>query len=156
MKNRCLFAVIVLTLIPLLVPALGQTSLTITVSTDKQNYDLGQLIVITGSVHQSGAPVPNAVVVFELRDPQNQVKASGFMNTDSSGAYSRQLTIGNDFPLGAYTVYVSVTVGSQSASATTKFQAIPEFLSSLVPVIALVITIGILRGNGKQETWRKR
>lgn len=129
----------------LIISAFGQSqTLSVTVNTGKQSYDQGQLISITGIVQDSGSPVPNVVVVFELRDPQKQVRASGFTTTNSSGGYSRQIMIGNDFPNGAYSVYVSVTVGSQSASATTEFQAVPEFSSAWMLVIAFTMAIIIL------------
>lgn len=149
--SRQYFCVLFVALMMLLVSALGQEALSITVSTDKQNYDRGQAVLITVKVQQFGAPVASTVVYFELRDPQNQVKASGFMITDSTGKYSKQIMIGDSFPLGSYTVYVSVTVGSQSASATAVFQTIPEFAFSLVLVVAFVVAIGMLSAFGKRE-----
>jgi len=140
-----------LALMLLVVPTIGQEALSITVSTDRRDYGLGQAVLITATVRQFGAPVANAVVYFELRDPQNQIKASGFMFTDSLGKCSRQTMIGNDFPLGSYTANVRVTVGNQSASATTAFQTIPEFPSSLVLALALVIAIGMLEVYRKKE-----
>ena len=135
----------------LAVPTLGQETLSITVSTDRKDYDLGQVILITVRVQQFGAPVANAVVYFELRDPQNQVRASGFEGvTDSSGKISWQVMIGNDFPLGSYIVYISVNAGGQSATAQIAFQTIPEFPSALVLVFAFAIAIVML------EVYRKR
>jgi hypothetical protein len=129
----------------LAVPTFGQDTLSVTVSTDKQDYDLGQAVLITVRVRQFGAPVANAVVYFELRDPQNQVRAKGFEGvTDSSGKLSWQIMIGNDFRLGSYVVYVSVNAGGQSATAQTAFQTIPEFSSILVLVVAVAMTVGML------------
>lgn len=138
-----LLPVLALTLLP--VSTLGQEALSITVTTDKQSYDLGQAVLITVRVQQFGAPVANVLVYFELRDPQHQVRASGTMITDSTGKYTRQILIGNELPLGSYTVYVTATVGNQSASAETVLQTIPEFPSTLVLMFALVIAIGISR-----------
>jgi uncharacterized protein YfaS (alpha-2-macroglobulin family) len=138
-------------LLPVLTP--GQEALSITLTTDKQNYDLGQAVLFTVRVQQSGAPVASVVVFFELRDPQNHVMANGFGITDSTGKYSRQIMIGNDFPLGPYTVYVSVTANGQSASTTAVFQTIPEFVSGsmLIQVSAFVIAISMLALYGKRK-----
>ena len=136
----------------LVAPTLGQDTLSISVSTDKQDYDLGQVVLITVRVQQFGAPVANAVVYFELRDPQNRLKSSGFGGvTDSSGKISWQVIVGNDFPLGSYTVSVSVNAGGQTATAQTAFQTIPEFQSILVLVVALAIAIGMLEVSRKKE-----
>jgi len=147
----CFLFVLVLMLLP--VATRGQEALSITLTTDKKNYDLGQAVLFTVRVQQSGAPVASVVVFFELRGPHNQVITNGFGITDSTGKYSRQIAIGNDFPLGAYTVYVSVTANGQSASATAVFQAIPEFVSGsmLVQVFAFVLAISLLRLRGKRN-----
>lgn len=123
-------------------------------TTDKQTYALGQTILIAVSVQQFGAPVASVVVFFELRGPQNQVITNGFGITDSAGKYMRQITIGNDFSLGSYSVIVKVSANGQDASATSAFQAIPEFSSDLILVqlFALFIAITMLRSYGKRES----
>jgi len=131
--------------------ALGQQPLSITVSTDKQNYGLGQIIVFTVEVQQAGAPMAHTPVYYELRDSQNQTRANGLITTDDTGRYTKQITIGDDFPLGSYTVYVRVTVGSQTASATTTFQTIPEFPSDIVLLFTLAVGIGILGTSRKKK-----
>jgi hypothetical protein len=165
MKRHYLCLLFVLALM-LPYSALGQESLSITVSTDKQNYGLGQIVVFTVKVQQAGAPLAHTPVYYELRDSQNQVRANGLITTDDTGRYTKQITIGDNFPLGSYTVYVRVTVGSQTASATTAFQTIPEFPSDVVLLFTLAVGIGILGASrrrklsGKQalyqETWNVR
>jgi hypothetical protein len=142
----------ILGLMLLSVPAFGQETLSVTVTTDKLDYDLGQVVLITVRAHQFGAPVANAQVYFELCDPQNQVKASGFVRgvTDSSGKVSWQVMVGSNYPLGSYTVYVSINAGGQTATAQTAFQTIPEFPSILVLVVALAIAFCML------EIYRKK
>jgi hypothetical protein len=145
----CVFFVLALVLLP--VPMFGQEALSVTVSTDKQDYDVGQVVLITVRVQQFGVPVANAEVYFQLRDPQNQVRANGFRGvTDSSGKLSWQVMVGSNYPLGSYSVYVSVNAGGQSATAQTAFQTIPEFPSILVLVVALAIAFGML------EVYRKK
>lgn len=94
---------VVALMLPIL--ALCQGSLSITVSTDKQEYGLGQIVIFTIQVQQSGAPVAHTSVYYELRDSQNQVRANGLITTDDTGRFTKQITIGNDFPLGSYAVY---------------------------------------------------
>jgi len=145
----CVLFVLALMLMP--VPMFGQEALSVTVSTDKQDYDLGQVVLVTVRVQQFGLPVANAEVYFQLRDSQNQVKASGFRGvTDSSGKLSWQVIVGNNYPLGSYSVIVSVNAAGQSATAQTAFQTIPEFPSSLVLVVTLAIAFGML------EVYRKK
>ena len=141
--DYCLLLVLALLLVP--ISTSGQENLSITVTTDKQSYALGQTILIAASVQQFGAPVASVSVFYELRGPQNQVVTNGFGITDSTGKYTRAVTVGNDFPLGSCTVYVSVSANGQTASATSAFQTIPEFTSSLglVLVQAFVLLIAI-------------
>lgn len=82
-------------------PISAQGTLTITVLTNKLAYDHGEVITIAGQVQSSGGPVPNVVVVFELRDSQNNVKATGYMTTDQVGAFSKTITVGGDFSVGS-------------------------------------------------------
>jgi hypothetical protein len=132
----------------LLVPARGQSALSVTVTTDKQSYALGQTILIAISVQQFGAPVASVVVFYELRGPQNQAIANGFGITDSTGKCTIPVTVANNIPLGSYTVFVSVSANGQTASASSAFQTVPEFTSSLglmmAQTFALLIAIIML------------
>jgi hypothetical protein len=147
----CLLFVLALILLPVLTS--GQETLSVTVTTDKQSYALGQTILIAISVQQFGAPVASVVVFYELRGPQNQVITNGFGITDSTGKYMRQITVGNDFPLGSYTVNVKVSANGQDASATSAFQTIPEFTLGplLIQLFSFLITITVLRSYRKRK-----
>jgi hypothetical protein len=153
-KYRYLCLVVALTFILLPVSTSGQETLSVTVTTDKQTYALGQTILIAVSVQQFGAPVASVVVFFELRGPQNQVITNGFGITDSTGKYMRQIAIGNDFSLGSYSVIVKVSANGQDASATSAFQAVPEFSSDLILVqlLAFFIAITMLRSYRKRRS----
>lgn len=153
-KYRYLCLLVALTLILLPVSTTGQETLSVTVTTDKQTYALGQTILIAVSVQQFGAPVASVVVFFELRGPQNQVITNGFGITDSTGKYMRQIIIGNDFFLGSYSVIVKVSANGQDATATSAFQTVPEFSSDLILVqlFAFFIAITMLRSCGKRKS----
>jgi hypothetical protein len=122
---------------------LAQSAISISVSTSKGSYNLRETITITGQVLNVTTPVSNAVVVFELRDSQNQMRASGYMTTNQTGQYSR--IVSGNFTQGGYTVYVNVTVGNQTTSNNTGFQVVPEFPSGIefVLAIALILTFGL-------------
>jgi hypothetical protein len=154
--NRAYLCLLFVLALMLPAPAVSQTSLSITVGTNSQDYGLGQIVLVTVKVELSGAPVAHTPVYYELRDPRNQTIANGLMTTDDTGRYTKQIAIGNDFPLGSYTVYVTVTVGSQTASATASFQTIPEFPSYMVLVFTLGISVGILGAFGRRRPSRKQ
>lgn len=136
--------------------AFCQAPLVITVTTDKQDYGLGQIVTFTVQVQLSGGPVAHTPVYFELRDPQNKVRVNGLISTDDTGKYTKQITIGNDFPLGSYTVYVRVTVGSQTSSATAAFQTIPEFTSDMPLMLALAMGVSIMEACRRRKFNRKQ
>jgi hypothetical protein len=142
-SGRHFFAFFTLALALLPVSALAQDTLIITVTTDKQTYDQGQFVLIAVEVLKSGTPLAYTTVYYQIRDPAGQQISSGFMITDSTGHYTKQITIGSDFPLGSYEVYVSVTVGDEAASATAVFQTVPEFSSSLALLSAFVAVVGM-------------
>ncbi len=138
-----------LTLLPTLTS--GQQNLSITVTTDKQTYAVGQAIFISILVQQSGAPAASVVVFYKLVGPQNQLITEGFGITDSTGKYMKMVTVGNDFPVGSYTAFASVSVNDETASATCAFQTVPEFASGLwlVQVVAFFIAITLLSRKRK-------
>ena len=156
MSKRYLYLLFALALLLLPVSASSQETLSVTVSTDKQSYSFGQTILIAISVQQFGAPVASVTVYYELRGPQNQVIANGFGITDSTGKCMKQVTVESDFPLGSYIVYVSVSANGQTAYATSAFQTIPEFTSSLSLVLvqsfAFLIAVTMLRSRVKRKS----
>jgi hypothetical protein len=151
-SGRHFLAFFTLALLP--VSALAQDALIVTVTTDKQTYDQGQFVLITVEVLKSGTPAAYTTVYYQIRDPAGQPISSGFIITDSTGHYTKQIMIGNDFPLGSYEVYVSVTIGDESASATADFQTVPEFNSSLALLSAFVAAVGVLTAFGKKRILR--
>lgn len=156
MAKQSLYLLFVLALILLPAPTNGQENLSVTVTTDKQSYALGQTILMIISVRQFGAPVVSVAVFYELLGPQNQVITNGFGITDSTGKYTKQVTVGNDFPLGSYTVYVNVSANGQTTSATSAFQTIPEFTSDpglvLIQAFVFLIAITILTSCRKRKS----
>ncbi len=148
-RQFLLLLIVALMLLPTLTR--GQENLSITVTTDKQTYAFGQIIFISILVQQSGAPAASVVVFYKLVGPQNQLMTDGFGITDSTGKYVKIVTVGNDFPVGTYTAYASVSVNDQTASATSAFQTVPEFASGFlfVQAVAFLIAIALLSRKRK-------
>jgi hypothetical protein len=137
-------------------PAFAESGLTITVATDKQAYGHGEVIVIMGEVMDAGQPLSNVTVAFELTNLSgSSTFASGFMTTNSAGAYSRNLTVGGFLlhfsPTGAFKVIVSVTLGNETASSSASFQVVPEFPYSAeqIVLVASIVVCLVL------ATWRR-
>jgi hypothetical protein len=149
------FLLLALVVMLLAGPVSAQENLSVTVTTDKQTYALGQAIIISVSVQQFGAAVASVSIFYELRGPQNQAITSGFGITDSNGKYTKTATVANDFPLGSCTVYVSVSANGQTASATSAFQTIPEFNSGvgalLVQTFVLLIAIMAIKSRRRSR-----
>jgi hypothetical protein len=137
-------------------PAFAEGGLTITVATDKRVYGHGEVIVIMGEVMDAGQPLSNVTVAFELTNLSgSSTFASGFMTTNSGGAYSKNLTVGGFLlhfsPTGSYKVLVSVTAGSETASSSASFQVVPEFPYSaeqMTFIVSIIASLLILTLNG--------
>jgi hypothetical protein len=52
-----------------LVPMSAQTSLILTVQTDKTKYNLGDTLAFNGTLTQDGVPVPNGLIAIQIVDP---------------------------------------------------------------------------------------
>jgi hypothetical protein len=135
--------------------AFAEGGLTISVATDKQVYGHGEAIVIMGEVMDAGQPLSNVTVAFELTNLSGSgTFASGFMTTNSAGAYSKNLTVGGFLlhfsPTGSYEVLVSVSANNETASASASFQVVPEFpysagkltLAASIMVCLVIVTLG--------------
>jgi peptide/nickel transport system substrate-binding protein len=118
MKLKALAILFMLLLMPY---ALAQGALEITISTDSDSYNAGETVTFSGRVTLAGNPIEGAIVVFEVRNPQNTVIASGYATTSSDGGYSKQFTLPSDAQSGTYKIYVSVNYQGQAASTETAF-----------------------------------
>ena len=80
----------------------------ITVSTDKENYNLGELVNISGSlINSSCSAVIGAEVGLQVKNPIGTTVFVDQLTTDTQGQFTSQFTLPADSLEGEYTVYVS-------------------------------------------------
>lgn len=112
-------------------------TLKITVGTDKASYDIGEDISVHGDVKVEGAPVENATVALEVRDPTASPVIVRTLNTDASGKYDLSFKLSHEALTGSYTVNASCSYGAERAANTTSF--------SLEKASVLVVTVTVGR-----------
>jgi len=104
--------------------ALSYPQLEITVYTDKSSYSLGERVEIYGQVILDGAPIENALVALEVRDPLSSPIITRTVETNSSGVYNVFFTLGFENSLGTYTVHVSCSHDGEEASNSSSFDVV--------------------------------
>lgn len=101
---------------------LKQTSiLAITVTTDKQRYNLGENITIKGSVTLNKVGLPEALVAIEVQNPNATPIVVRVLRTDNNGNYSLTFLVPTGSPKGNYTIHASTSYGEKTAKATAIF-----------------------------------
>jgi uncharacterized protein YfaS (alpha-2-macroglobulin family) len=98
------------------------SSLTITVQTDKQDYNLYEDVVIYGLILYDGTPLPNITVAVEVRDPTASPIVTRSIQTNSSGAYTISFELQEGALPGNYSVHVSCALNQENAFNTTTFK----------------------------------
>ncbi len=114
-QSLAFFAVILLALSSY--PVFGQTSNTITATTDKASYSDGDKITISGSVGQ----LINIPISIVIRDPNQQVVMIGQTSPGADNSYSTQVTSGGSLWTTPGTYEITVTYGSKDTTAKTTF-----------------------------------
>jgi len=112
-------------------------TLQITVYTDKTSYDIEEDISVFGDVKVDGAPVENATVALEVRDPTASPVIVRTLNTDASGKYDLSFKLPYEALTGTYTVNASCNYDAERAVNTTSF--------SLEKASVLVVTVTVGR-----------
>jgi hypothetical protein len=112
-----------------------QSTLAITVSTNKSQYSPGEIVTVQGKVTDSqNNPVSGARVAIQVNDPGNNVVHVQLVSSDQSGGYLDTLSLPMNAPQGQYATYVSaskpgfgngqaqiqfkVTIGTTTSSTT--------------------------------------
>jgi hypothetical protein len=125
--------------------AVGQ--LTVTVSTDKQNYGPGELITITGKVFDENLQsVAFASVSIQVNDPNgNPIHITSIVST-TDGSFEDQFTVPEGSTNGGYTVFATASKpGYTDASNQTAYAVIPEFpISDMLWLMVLPILLAVL------------
>ena len=100
-------------------PAFGQIQNPITVTTDKQSYVDGEVIMVTGEVRDLFTATPVAIIVTA---PNGNVVTVDQITVNPDKTFSVELTAGGLIHAeGTYTIMVQYGTGSHSASASFEF-----------------------------------
>jgi hypothetical protein len=113
---------VLLVIFVFLVAPLGssQSAISVTVSTNKPQYSLGDTIIISGSVLDSqNNPVAAATVSIQIGDPPQR---ADIVYTGNSGGYQDTFTVPANMQPGEYVIYATASKsGSTSAPQQTHF-----------------------------------
>lgn len=125
----------------------GANQLSVTLSTDKQSYDPGETVSITGRVlDQSLTGVDLASVSIQVNDPSGNAIHVGWILSTTDGYYEDQFIAQNSSMNGGYNIYVTANKpGYVDATAQAGCIITPEFQVShvqwlmLLPFLLLVL-----------------
>jgi hypothetical protein len=118
----------------------------VTVFTDNQSYDAGQLVSISGQVVDENLEgVQSASVSIQANDPSGNPIHVAWVLSSANGSYTDQFTTSSNPVNGGYTIYVTAskpgyTDGNSQAVCTIT----PEFPISHAPWLMLLPTILVL------------
>jgi len=114
-KTASLLAFLTLLTVTLFISSL---SLALTVQTDKDTYQQGETIVVTGTTSA------NSMVTIKLLNPEGTLAAIGQVQADSTGSYSYEFVLPSSMPTGNFiygTYTVEVYSVEEDAVETTTF-----------------------------------
>lgn len=114
-------------------------TLKVTVYTDKASYYIEEDISVHGDVKVEGAPVENATVALEIRDPTASPVIVRTLNTNASGKYILSFKLPYEALTGTYTVNASCNYDAERAANITSF--------SLEKASVLVVTVTVGRST---------
>ena len=120
-------------------PAFGQIQSPITVTTDKQSYVGGEVVMVTGEVRDLFTATPVAIIV---NAPNGNIVAVDQITVSPDKTFSTELVIGGQILTeGTYTI--TVQYGADSRSASTSF----ELTDAMIPPVKPPPTLGPSNGN---------
>ncbi|MBS7610761.1 hypothetical protein KEJ27_00895, partial [Candidatus Bathyarchaeota archaeon] len=123
--------------------------ITITVTTDKPSYLLGQIVTISGTVKEDNVAKANVYVNIEVRDPVGTLRFADVVKTASDGSFTTSFKIAETLATGTYTV--KATYGGVSKTASFTVSAAPTFTITVTPE-TLVVPIGLSDSANIQVT----
>ncbi len=133
--------------------AAGQ--LTLTVSTDKQSYEAGQLMTITGQVLDTNLQgVALATVSIQVNDPNGKPIHLASIISSADGSFTDQFAVPVGSSNGSYTVFVTASkAGYTDSSNQIVYAVVPEFsISDMAWLILLPIFLAILVTRKRKTT----
>ena len=133
--------------------AAGQ--LTVTLSTDKQSYEAGQLITINGQVLDTNLQgVALATVSIQVNDPNGKPIHLASIISSIDGSFTDQFTIPASSFNGSYTVFATASkTGYTDSSNQIVYAVVPEFSTSdMAWLVLLPIFLAILVTRRRKTT----
>jgi uncharacterized membrane protein len=127
-----------------------QRRLTVSVSTERESYQKGDSVSVSGYVKlESGESVANATVTLHVTDPLGNETHVSLASTDSNGRYWHNFTVPSNALDGTYTVYaVADAVPYRESFGQVTFVV----GVSLVPSVRIVnATLTMLNGTISSE-----
>jgi hypothetical protein len=125
----------------------GANKLSVTLSTDKQSYDPGEVVMIAGRVSdQSMNGVALASISIQVNDPSANAIHVGWILSTADGHYEDQFIAQNNSMNGGYSIYVTASKpGYVDATAQAGCIITPEFQAShvqwLMPLTLLFLAL---------------
>jgi hypothetical protein len=109
--------------------AVTADSLEVTIVLNKEEYDKGEIITISGQIQDAnGNPVSNAVISIQVNDPDGKMVHIAMKISNQDGEYYDQFIIANNSLNGSYTVFVTGSKsGYSDITRQTNYTVIPEF-----------------------------
>ncbi|MDI6869647.1 MAG: hypothetical protein QMD88_08770, partial [Coprothermobacterota bacterium] len=108
-------------LLPFPIGTMANPSYYLTVSTDKQTYNPGEMIYISGSLSDDYGPLPQQIIGIQVDSPNGPFYVNQVL-TDDNGNYADSFRLPSTVIYGIYTVYAAYSLG---ATATCTFEVAP-------------------------------
>jgi hypothetical protein len=154
-RRWCLLFLILAAVAPFTVDySYGSNHLSVTLSTYKQRYDPGDVVLITGRVlDQSLNGVALASVSIQVNDPSGNATHVGWILSTADGSYEDQFIAQNDSMKGGYSIYVTASKpGYVDATAQAGCIIAPEFQASHVQWLMLLPVLLVVLLTEKRKT----
>lgn len=102
------------------------SSLAVSITTDKQTYNVGDNITIAGDATVNNVKQPQVLVAIEVQNPNATPIIVRVLATDSQGEYTLTFPAANGSTTGTYTAYASATFNGSIARAEASFELKPN------------------------------
>jgi hypothetical protein len=153
-RSRLFLVLLALIFMPVFVSrsnAAGQLS--VTVFTNSQSYEPGQLISISGQVlDETLKGVQSASVSIQVNDPNGNPIHVALVTSSANGSYTDQFIAPSNPVNGGYTLYVTASkAGYTDGKSQAACIITPEFPISDMPWLTLSIVLVVLAGRKQHK-----
>ncbi|MEM2122624.1 MAG: MG2 domain-containing protein [Candidatus Bathyarchaeia archaeon] len=121
----------------------AQEPLQLQVNVDKEAYDPGEIIRISGRISLSdGSPVENALVSIQVTGPDGGTYHIALVYSDGMGEFYDEYRTQQEVPNGLYKVYVKASkIGFKDVQGQIQYSVIPEFSSPSLLLGVLILAV---------------